>query len=75
MTGKTPPQQQLSKLDGVIYHFYAKTSSIITSSRLTHFDFDTEGTVPPTQPSGAGQQPNTGTVRKRGKWVSFVVQH
>ncbi|PWN37249.1 uncharacterized protein FA14DRAFT_12260 [Meira miltonrushii] len=26
------------KLDGVLYHFYAKTSAVITSCRLTHFE-------------------------------------
>lgn len=35
-TATTAPR--FPKLDGVLYHFYAKTSALITSCRLTHFE-------------------------------------
>lgn len=69
------------KLDGVIYHFYAKTSAVLTSSRLTHYEpynpeqaSATEAGSSHTRYGSLGSQGEAkgagGTGRKISKWVS-----
>lgn len=61
---------RLAKLDGVLFHFYSKTSAVITQSRLSHYSESHSGQSGSTSSNEqvASQSQNQ---RKASKWVSI----
>lgn len=72
---------RLTKLDGVLFHFYSKTSAVITQSRLSHYSHSQSATVTEShsrQNSSTSNQDqvnsNSPNTRKASKWVGIRYQ-
>lgn len=66
---KTPYKH--SKLDGVLYHFYSKTLTVITNCRLTHYD---AGMLDSSQSAPATPNAESSSFKKRpNKWFELEV--
>lgn len=72
---------KLTKLDGVLFHFYSKTSAVITQSRLSHYSHSPAANVTEShsrQNSSTSNHDqvnsNSPNTRKASKWVGIRYQ-
>lgn len=71
--GTSADSSRYAKLDGVLYHFYAKTSAVVANCRLSHYDDgEQQSSTDPSSTAGGASGSRTGTRRTTaGKWVSL----